>query len=166
MNIPDHTSESVETVFFGLKDLNALMPPISASSMAYQALLLTCLYQLVRSGSGMNIPDLISKSLETIFRHSSSPSSLPTKIRIRDEHSGSYFQELRNNFSALLPPSRSIHLANSVLRIRDVIPGSDFFPSRIRFFPSRIRIKEFKYFNPKNCFLSSRHYPGSGSATL
>jgi hypothetical protein len=31
-------------------------------------------------------------------------------------------------------------------------PGSDFFPSRIRifFYPgSRIRIKEFKYFNPK-----------------
>jgi hypothetical protein len=26
-------------------------------------------------------------------------------------------------------------------------PGSEFFPSQ-----SRIRIKEFKYFNPKNCF--------------
>jgi hypothetical protein len=26
-----------------------------------------------------------------------------------------------------------------------VYPGSEFFPSRIR-------IKEFKYFNPKNCF--------------
>jgi hypothetical protein len=70
-------------------------------------------------------------------------------------------------------------------------PGSEFFPSRIpdpNFFPSRIRIKEFKYFNPKNLFLSSRKYdpgcssririlipdtgvkkapdPGSGSATL
>jgi hypothetical protein len=50
-----------------------------------------------------------------------------------------------------------------VLRIRDVDPGSDFFPSRI---PdpicshprSRIRIKEFKYFNPKKWFLSSRKY--------
>jgi hypothetical protein len=36
------------------------------------------------------------------------------------------------------------------------------------FFPSRIRIKEFKYFNPKNWFLCSRNMirvvnPGSGS---
>jgi hypothetical protein len=42
----------------------------------------------------------------------------------------------------------------SVLRIRDVYPGSDFFPSRILdpncFHPgSRILIKEFKYFNPQ-----------------
>jgi hypothetical protein len=48
-------------------------------------------------------------------------------------------------------------------------PGSEFFPSRIPdlgfFYPgSRIRIKEFKYFNPKNCFLSSRKYdPGCSS---
>ncbi len=33
----------------------------------------------------------------------------------------------------------------TVLRIRDVYPGSYFFPSRIR-------IKEFKYFNPKKGF--------------
>ncbi len=33
----------------------------------------------------------------------------------------------------------------SVLRIWDVYPGSEFFPSRIR-------IKEFMYFSPKNCF--------------
>jgi hypothetical protein len=47
-------------------------------------------------------------------------------------------------------------------------PGSDFFPSRIPdpnfFHPgpgSRIRIKEFKYFNPKKWFISSRKYdPG------
>jgi hypothetical protein len=32
-----------------------------------------------------------------------------------------------------------------VLRIRDFYPGSEFFPSWIR-------IKEFKYFNPKNGF--------------
>jgi hypothetical protein len=43
----------------------------------------------------------------------------------------------------------------TVLRIRDVYPGSEFFPSRIpdpgsKRFP--IRIKEFKYFNPKNFF--------------
>jgi hypothetical protein len=70
-------------------------------------------------------------------------------------------------------------------------PGSDFFPSRIRIvsipdpncfhpgswirivsipdpgselFLSRIRIKEFKYFNPKKWFLSSRKYdPGCSS---
>ncbi len=41
-----------------------------------------------------------------------------------------------------------------VWRIRDVYPGSDFFPSRIPdpncLHPgSRILIKEFKYFNPK-----------------
>jgi len=48
-------------------------------------------------------------------------------------------------------------------------PGSEFFPSRIPdpnfFYPgSRIRIKEFKYFNPKNWFLSSRKYdPGCSS---
>jgi hypothetical protein len=35
-----------------------------------------------------------------------------------------------------------------VLRIWDVYPGSDLFPSRIH-------IKEFKYFNPKKWFLSS-----------
>jgi hypothetical protein len=36
-------------------------------------------------------------------------------------------------------------------------PGSDFFPSRIR-------IKEFKYFNPKKWFQSFRKYdPGCSS---
>jgi hypothetical protein len=57
----------------------------------------------------------------------------------------------------------------TVLRILDVYPGSDFFPSRIPdpncFHPgSRIRIKEVKYFNPKKWFLSSRKYdPGCSS---
>ncbi len=57
----------------------------------------------------------------------------------------------------------------AVLRIRDVYPGSNFFPSRIPdpncLHPgSRIRIKEFKYFNPKKWFLSSRKYdPGCSS---
>jgi hypothetical protein len=72
---------------------------------------------------------------------------------------------------------------DAVLQIRDVYPGSDLFPSRIPDLNfshpgSRIYIKEFKYFNPQNCFLSSRKYdpglfiPGSrgqkgtGSATL
>ncbi len=60
-----------------------------------------------------------------------------------------------------------------MLRIRDVYPGSDFFPSRIPdpncLHPgSRIRIKEFKYFNPKKkqkkWFLSSNKYdPGCSS---
>jgi hypothetical protein len=61
---------------------------------------------------------------------------------------------------------------NSVLRIRDVYPGS-----RIRLFsipnpgselsPSRILVKEFKYFNPKKSkkwFFSSKKYdPGCSS---
>ncbi len=47
----------------------------------------------------------------------------------------------------------------TVFRIQDVYPGS-----RIQCFPSRICIKEFKYFNPKNGFLSSRKYdPGCSS---
>jgi hypothetical protein len=60
-----------------------------------------------------------------------------------------------------------------VVRIRDVYPGSDFFPSRIPdpncLHPgSRILIKEFKYFNPrkskKKWFLSSKKYdPGCSS---
>ncbi len=82
--------------------------------------------------------------------------------------------------------SRGTYLLLTVLRIWDVYPGSEFFPSRIRFFPSRIRIKVFEYFNPKKGFLSSWKYdlgcssgirnltfypswipdPGSGSATL
>jgi hypothetical protein len=73
-----------------------------------------------------------------------------------------------------------------VLRIQNVYPGSEIFPSRVRFFsipdpkffhpgseffpplipvrifPSRtpdpIRIKEFKYFNPNKWLLSSREY--------
>ncbi len=31
-------------------------------------------------------------------------------------------------------------------------PWTNFFPPGSEFFPSRICIKEFKYFNPKNCF--------------
>jgi hypothetical protein len=47
--------------------------------------------------------------------------------------------------------------SHPMLRIRDVYPGSEFFPSRIR-------IKEFKYFYPKKWFLSSRKYdPGCSS---
>ncbi len=74
--------------------------------------------------------------------------------------------------------SRKFHtmMLYSVLRIRDVYPGSVFFPSWIQdpnlFFPgSRIRIKEFKNFNPKKWFLSTQKlrnmirivHPGSGS---
>jgi hypothetical protein len=49
--------------------------------------------------------------------------------------------------------------------------GSDFFPSRIpdlnRFHPgSRFRIKEFKYFNPKIWFLSSRKYDTGCSSQI
>jgi hypothetical protein len=52
-------------------------------------------------------------------------------------------------------------------------PGASFFPdpnffhSGSKFFPSRILIKEFKYFNPKICFSSSRKYdPGCSSRIL
>jgi hypothetical protein len=50
-------------------------------------------------------------------------------------------------------------------------PGSDFFPSRIRNFyipdPGfRILIKEFKYFNPKKWFLSSRKYDSGCSSRI
>ncbi len=45
----------------------------------------------------------------------------------------------------------------SVLRIRDVNPGSELFSSRICFI-------KFKYFNPKKWFLNSRKYdPGCSS---
>ncbi len=52
---------------------------------------------------------------------------------------------------------------HAVLRIRDVYSGSWIRISSIpdpgsEFFLSRIRIKEFKYFNPKKLFLSSRKY--------
>ncbi len=50
-----------------------------------------------------------------------------------------------------------------MLRIRDVYPGSDFFPSRIRIFfhpRSRIHIYEFNYFNPKSCFKLSEIWSG------
>jgi hypothetical protein len=43
---------------------------------------------------------------------------------------------------------KRIYSLITALRIRDVYPGSEFFPSRIH-------IKEFKYFNPKKWFLSS-----------
>ncbi len=53
----------------------------------------------------------------------------------------------------------------AVMRIRDVYPRFytqiRIFPSRIRIFShpgSRIRIKEFKYFNPRKLFLSFRKY--------
>jgi hypothetical protein len=42
---------------------------------------------------------------------------------------------------------------------RDVYPGSEFFSSRIR-------IKEFKYFNPKKWFLSSRKYDPECSSPI
>jgi hypothetical protein len=44
------------------------------------------------------------------------------------------------------------------------IPDPTFFHPGSEFFPSRIHIKEFKYFNPKTCFLRSRKYdPGYSS---
>ncbi len=59
----------------------------------------------------------------------------------------------------------------SVLQIRDVYPGSEFFHpgSRVKKITGdrfRIRIKEFKYFNPQNCDLGNmirEVKPGFGS---
>ncbi len=62
-------------------------------------------------------------------------------------------------------------LSEAVLLIRDVYPGS-----RIRifsivdpgseFFPPRIPNPHQKYFNPKNCFLSSRKYDSGCSSRI
>ena len=72
--------------------------------------------------------------------------------------------------------SQKLRAGRPVLRIRDVYPGSDFFPSRIPepnfLHPgSRIRNKELKYFTPKYCFKAFRNmirvvHPGSGSRFL
>ncbi len=70
--------------------------------------------------------------------------------------------------------------SKAVLRIRDVYPVSDFFPSQIPDPRSqvprpnfsipdpgaRIRIKEFKYFNQKKWFLSSRKYDQGCSSRI
>ncbi len=56
-----------------------------------------------------------------------------------------------------------------LLRIRDVYPGSEFFPSRILIFPSRIpiRIKEISIFlTKKKWFLSSRKYDPDCSSRI
>ncbi len=60
-----------------------------------------------------------------------------------------------------------------MLRIRNVYLGSEFFPSRIQIFSipdpgSAFRIKEFKYFNPKQMVSKKSEtirvvHPGSGS---
>ncbi len=79
----------------------------------------------------------------------------------------------------LNPPTISLRLCvfscKAVLWIRDVYPGSEFFPSRIPH-PNfchqvpRIRIEEFKDLNPKNCFQAFGNMirvilPRSGSRT-
>jgi hypothetical protein len=97
----------------------------------------------------------------------------------------------RGRWVALLPVF--FLFSKAVLRIRDVYPGSDFFPTRIkssiadpgclsrirlfsipdpgsqiRIFPSgsRIRIKELKYFNQKKWFLCSRKYDTGCSSRI
>ncbi len=82
--------------------------------------------------------------------------------------------ESRGQLNTLTISLRLCHSScKAVFGIRDVYPGSEFFPSRIPhpnfFHPgSRIRIKEFMYFNPKNCFQALGNmirvvHPGSGS---
>jgi hypothetical protein len=66
---------------------------------------------------------------------------------------------------------KSIEANPAVLLIRDVYPGSDFFPSRIQdpncLHPGSRILKEFNNFNPKKpkkWFLSSKKYdPGCSS---
>jgi hypothetical protein len=55
-----------------------------------------------------------------------------------------------------------------VLRIRDVYPGSKFFPSRIPIRHQRIYASKnlCRYFNPKKLFLSSRKYDPSCSSRI
>jgi hypothetical protein len=58
-----------------------------------------------------------------------------------------------------------------VLRVLDVYPGSEFFPSWIPdpnfFHPgSQIHIKELKYFNPKKWFLSACRYDTGCSSRI
>jgi hypothetical protein len=87
----------------------------------------------------------------------------------------------RNSLKGSSSQIRSVrewYHCKAVLRIRDVYPGSVFFPSRIRIFPIpdpffSIRIRIFsipdphlrnKYFNPKKWFLSTQKYdPGWAS---
>ncbi len=75
-------------------------------------------------------------------------------------------QHYRNSWIWEFFLMKQITNGDAVLRIRDDYPdlGSDFFPSWIRISPSLIRIKEFKFFNPKKWFLSSsKYYPGCSS---
>jgi hypothetical protein len=83
--------------------------------------------------------------------------------------------------------AKKVDFLQAVFRIRDLYPGSEFFLPGTEFFPSRIsdpnffhpgsriRIKEFKYFNPKKkiseiCFgkfisdPDPDFFTGSGSA--
>ncbi len=80
-----------------------------------------------------------------------------------------YVFRFRSNVAvAETPIDKFIRYGIPVLRIRDVYPGSRFkIPIPVPNFShpgSRIRIKEFKYCNPKKWFLSSRKYdPGCSS---
>jgi hypothetical protein len=88
-------------------------------------------------------------------------------------HPGAPFtMHLCMQYSYTVHPASQIHWEEPMLRIWDVYPGS-----RIRLFSipdprseffhpgSRIRIKEFKYFNPK-WFLTSRKYDPSCSSRI
>jgi hypothetical protein len=68
-----------------------------------------------------------------------SPGSILAEITL------SFFGDQGGNFckTGILADWKIVE--NPVLRIRNKHHGSEFFPSRIR-------IKEVKYFNPKNCF--------------
>jgi hypothetical protein len=74
-----------------------------------------------RSGSGMNIPDQISESLETIFwikdPESFSPWIRDGKIQIRDKHPGSVtlrLEELSSYRRRLQTPNEKTALRNII----------------------------------------------------
>jgi hypothetical protein len=66
------------------------------------------------------------------------------------------FCHLNRKNSMINSIQNAYHCCGSGMFIPD--PRSEFFPFRIRIFSIPIRIKEFKYFNPKKLFQSSRKY--------
>ena len=90
-----------------------------------------------------------------------SPSPQKYEFGIRDPektYSGSRIQGSKRHRIPDPDPQHCRYLY-AMLRIRDVYPGSSFFPIPDPWYelsPSQIRIKELKYFNPKNPGCSSR----------
>ncbi len=105
-------------------------------------------------------PDYICRVNGRIKKQKRSDIQFCNTIRGRKISSSKYIHLL---LAYLLQFLTQRNVARAVLRIRNVYPRSEFFHpgSRPEFLPSRIRMKEFKYFNPKKWFPSCRKYdPG------